>query len=383
MDLESIFQGPPTPYKWNLLGQYLKGRKIYAGKGIDVTDSSGSGYIISAKNKREIRQSQAPPFSVISLRKIPGSDPVEYALTLQEGWVIERDTVVGNDAVLFHEVNVGPDPMSSRPRPEVMVEAGDFVSVHFDTDTEGHVTGTPIIDVGTDKDSNHHQPPSGAGAGAVGSYYVKLLKFDITDGGPVITVYQQSDVEHSRLWTGQNIGGARYIHKEWDGATDTYDFRTLEQFVPTGAGTIPPYGKVIVDPVGDEFDDVNDSIKFSVISEHEEGEIEVNDDGAGTIKIRGNNKSGSLYWEYCEEDDEGNLGETLLTWQDGLITNTNPNVSFKAGCAGLPTGYNGDMLYNLNGDWVVLSNPGPVPAGDDHWELWHDGAAPAWQSVPG
>lgn len=382
MDLESIFQGPPTPYKWNLLGQYLKGRKIYAGQGIDVTDSSGSGYIISAKSKREIRQSQAPPFSVISLRKIPESDPVEYALTLQEGWVIERDTVVGNDAVLFHEVSVGADPMSSRPRPEVMVESGDFVSVHFDTDTEGHVTGTPIIDVGIEKDSDHHQPPSGEGTGAYGSYYVKLLKFDITDGAPVITVYQQSDVEHSRLWTGQNIGGARYIHKQWDGATDTYDFRTLEQFVPTG-GTVPDYGKVIVDPVGAEFDAVNDSIKFSCISEkYEDPQVNVDDDGAGTITIKGNNKSGSLYWEYCEEDDEGNLGETLLTWSDGLITNTNPNASFKAGCAGIPTGYNGDMLYNLNGDWVVLSNPGAVPPGDDHWELWHDGTTPAWQSVP-
>lgn len=384
MDLESIFQGPPTPYKWNLLGQYLKGEKIHPGKGIEIDDSSGSGYLISAKNKRELRQSQPPPFSILSLRKVPSSDPVEYALTLQEGWVIERDTVVGNDAVLFHEVSVGADPMSDRPRPEVMVEDGDFVSVHFDTDTEGHVTGTPIIDVGTEKDSDHHQPPSGEGTGAVGSYYVKLLEFNITDGAPVITVYQQSDVEHSRLWTGQNIGGARYIHKEWDGATDTYDFRTLKQFVPTG-GAVPDYGKIIVDPVGAEFDDANDAIKFSCIAEKDESpQIEVDDDGAGTITIKGNNKSGSLVWEYCEEES-GETQETLLTWEDGLITNTNPNASFKAGCSdGLPSGLSGEILVHDGTDWVTLAKPDVADINNgtyEYYQLEHDGVAVSWGGV--
>ena len=135
------------------------------------------------------------------------------------------------------------------------------------------------------------------------------------------------------MWTGRNVGGARYIHKEWSGADDTYDFRTLEQFIPTGINA-PPYGKVIVDEVGDEHDAVNDSIKFSVISEDLEGEIEVNDDGAGTITVRGNRKSGSLYWEYCEEDEYGSAGKTLLTWEDGLITNVDPLPVIKAGCKG-------------------------------------------------
>ena len=381
MDLEKIFQGPPTPAKWRMLGDYLKGRKLYAGEGIKITDSSSSGYLIEAKKKREIRQSQPPPFSVLSLRRIPESDPVQYAAQLQEGWVITRDTVTGNDAVSFDEVFIGGQPMSTRPRPEITLTNGDFVMCNFTTNADGYVTGFPTIEVGADTPSVHHEPASGEGSGYAGDYWVKLFKFDINAGAPTITVYQQSDIEHQRLWTGRNVGGARYIHKEWSGADDTYDFRTLEQFIPTG-GTVPDYGKVIVDAVGDEFLDANDAIKFSCISERDESpQINVDDDGAGTITIKGNNKSGSLYWEYCEEES-GSAGETLLTWEDGLITNVNPNPSFKAGCAGLPSGYNGDMLYNLNGNWVVLSNPGAVPAGDDHWELWHDGTSPAWQSVP-
>lgn len=380
-DLYSIFQGGYTANKWRLLGEYLKGREISAGEGIRLDDSSSSGTIISAPPKREVRQSQAPPFSVLSLRKVPDSDPVQYAAQLQEGWVIDRDTQQGSDAVVFYEVNLDGVPMSTRPRREILLENEDFVMVNYATDVNGHPSNTPTITKGVERNSDHHQPPSGESAGSAGNYFVKLFKFTIIGGAPTVTVYQQSDIEHSRLWSGRNVGGARNVHKERDGSDDKYDFRTLEQFIPTGENA-PPYGKVIVDEVGDENDAVNDSIKFSVISEDLEGEIEVNDDGAGTITVRGNRKSGSLYWEYCEEDEYGSAGKTLLTWEDGLITNVDPLPVIKAGCKGLPTGYNGDMLYNLNGNWVVLSNPGAVPAGDDHWELWHDGTSPAWQSVP-
>lgn len=377
MDLYTIFQGGYTENKWRLLGEYLKGREITAGEGIRIDDSSSSGTLISAPAKREIKQSQPPPFSIRSLRAVPESDPPQYAAELQEGWVIERDTLQGNDGVVFHEVNINAVPMSTRPREEITLEDGDFVMVNFDTDSEGHVTGDPTIIVGSEQTSNHHQPPSGEGAGYGGSYYVKILKFDINEGAPVFTVYQQSDIEHPRLWTGQNVGGARYIHKEWDGTTDTYDFRTLKQIEPSGR----TFGKVIVDAQGAEFDDVNDSIKFSAIAERlSSPQINVDDDGAGTITIEGNNNSGSLVWEYCEENESGETQETILTWDDGLITSA--NASFKAGCAGLPNGYEGDILYHNGTDWVVLPNPGGNPNGEFH-VLTHTGINPEWRPSDG
>jgi len=381
-DLYSIFQGGYTANKWRLLGEYLKGREISAGEGIRVDDSSSSGTIISAAPKREVRQSQAPPFSVLSIRKDTEQEG-GYLVSLQEGWVIERETRQTADAIQFHQVDLDGEPMSTRPRREAIMTPGDFAVCYYTTDEEGFVTGTPEISiVATVEDSLHHQPPSGEGSGAGGYYYIKLFKLEADNGGVKIVYYQQSDIEHTRLPTFRNVGGERYIHKEWESDDDRYDFRTLKQFEPTGEGTIPPYGKVIVDAVGEEFDDANDAIKFSAISEHIEGEIEVDDDGAGTITVRGNSKSGSLYWEYCEEDDEGNLGETLLTWSDGLITNTNPNASFKAGCAGLPTGYNGDILYHNGTDWVVLTNPG-INVNGEGWVLAHSGVFPEWLPYDG
>jgi len=69
-----------------------------------------------------------------------------------------------------------------------------------------------------------------------------------------------------------------------------------------------------------------------------------------------------------------------LTWQDGLITSA--NASCKAGCAGLPTGYSGDILYHNGTDWVVLTNPG-VNVNGEGWVLAHSGTFPEWLPYDG
>lgn len=329
MDLQTIFQGPITPEKWRMLGRYLNGQTAQPTTGMgQIMEKSGtSGVSISPKKQRQVKPTQSPPFSVLSCRKVPDSDPVEYALTLQEGWVVQRNTQTGVDGVTEFEPTIDGTTMSTRPRPELTVESGQFVACEYNTDDEGYIYDTPTITAGDEQDSDHHQPPSGAGSGATGFYWIKLFKFEITDGAPVFTYYQQSDIEHSRLWTGRNIGGARYIHKEFDGSADRYDFRTLEQVEPVGR----TFGKVIVDEVnGDEFDDANDSIKFSAICERDTNpQINVNDDGAGAVTVEGNDRDGSLTWTDC--DTVSPTVTTLLEWEDGLVT-TNGISNFTAGC---------------------------------------------------
>lgn len=312
MNLENIFQGQLTPYKWKLLGDYLKGQQIHKGKGIRLENSHTSGVTVSAVPFREVRQSQAPPFSVLSLKPVPDSNPKQFKAELQEGYVVERHTRSTADGVQYHECAIGGTVMSTRPRPEVTLEHGDYVQVYYETDEEGFVTSVPAIQVGAQSDSIHHQPPSGESAGSLGYYYLDLFKFEIDAGGPVIQYIQQSDIEHSRLWSGRNVGGARYIHKQWDGPDDRYDFRTLKQFEPTGR----TYGKVIVDPVGPEIDDVNDAIKFSAIAERATNpQVNVSDDGAGIVTVEGNGVNGSLRFEDCIGTERA-----TINWVDGLIT---------------------------------------------------------------
>jgi hypothetical protein len=329
MDLETIFQGKMNEHKWNMLGDYLKGTKMRAGEGVKLTSSSTNGVLVSTTTQKPAKTPQAPPFSVLSVTPVPESDPAEYKVRMQEGWVIERHTTSGDDGVEFHEVNVDGSAMSTKPRPELTMEDGDFALCYYTTDDDGYITSVPEIQADAEQDTDHHQPASGAGSGSSGYYYVKLFQLNIVNGSSKITVHQQSDIEHSRIWNGRNIGSARYIHKEWNGTNDSYDFRTLEQHIPTSG---VDYGKVIVDPVGAEFDAVNDSIKFSAIAERTTypSQVQVTDDGAGTITVEGNGNDGTLTWEDCD----GN-SVTLLQWVDGLITSASSTII--AGCDGTGT----------------------------------------------
>ena len=333
MDLYDIFQGGITENKWRLLGEYLKSQEITPGKGIKVDKSLSSGTIISAKQPREQSQSQAPPFSVLRLRELTSGG---YAAELQEGWVIERHTGENDDGVEFHPPQLGGADMSVRPRNEITIQQNQFVYVRFTTDNEGYIQNQPQIVVdSTDQTSQHHQPPSGDNTGTYGDYYIKLFKLTIVDNGPEIVYYQQSDVEHDRLETFLNVGSARNLHKKWNGTNQRYEFRTLKQFLP--ASSTPEYGKIIVDADGAESQAVNDSIKFSVIAERATSpQINVDDDGAGVITVKGNNNDATINFLDCS----GGTPAHTLTFVDGLLTSpNNESVDIQLGeCNGSGSG---------------------------------------------
>ena len=383
MDLEKIFEGELTKVKWKMLGDYLKGRKLNAGSGtgITVSDSHSSGYTIGKIPERKIKPTQAPPFSVLSLRKIPNTTPSQYAATLQEGYVMLRLSDTDVDAV--QEIpTIGGQAMTARPRPEITLTDGDFVACSYATTSDGIVDGTPVVSVSQSEiDSVCHVPASGAGSGSSGNEWIKLFQFNLVDGAPVITVFNQSDIEPQRLWKGRNVGGARYIHKERDGENDTYDFRTLNQVdVPA----LRNGAKIIQDFVnGDEFDDANDEIDFACLVEKlEDPQVEVNDLGSGVVEIKRNDKNGTLNWQNCE----GSTSE-LLAWSDGLITTSAPGAgnTIVAGCGGdsLPSGSLGDMLYHNGTDWVVLPRPAQASSMESHVLFCQGGTdtVPEWGEV--
>lgn len=208
IDLETIFQGKMTPHKWNQLGEYLKGQTITAGKGLRMTSSTSSGMVIDEVKKKRFRRQRADPFSVLSCRPVPDSTPQTYKVQLQEGWIISRATKQNVDSLIYDEPEIGGVAMSADPSPELTMEDGEFALVQYDTDEEGFILGTPAIIVGSEQASDHHQPPSGEYVGAGGYYYVKLFQLNVVAGKPEIDYYQQTDIEHSRLWTGRNVGGA-------------------------------------------------------------------------------------------------------------------------------------------------------------------------------
>lgn len=333
MNLFDIFQGRLTDTKWKKLGEYLKGREIQAGRGIVIENSSINGTVISTEKPREIPRSQAPPFSVVGIRK-DGSD---WKLQLQEGWVIQRVTTATGDAVEFKEVQIGGSAMSTRERPEITVTHNDFVFVSYTTTDDGLINNTPTIQVGTNPTSTHHQPqPSTSCASSGdGSYQIKLFQFVIDDGGPKIIYYQQSDIEHSRLPTIENVGGHRFLHPKRDGANDHYALKTLEQVEVSGAD----YGKVIVPVVSDECSE--ETIKFSAIAERpttDAPQIQVVDDGVGKITITGNSVDRVIKFFNCEDYEVGKLefkdGLLLGATQTDVDTSSYPETAITVGSCG-------------------------------------------------
>lgn len=334
MDLNDIFQGRLTDQKWKRLGEYLKGRQIHAGRGITIQDSSSSGTIISAEQVEQIPPTQAPPFSVLAIRRVPESDPAEYKIQMQEGWVIERDTLGGSgtDAIDFHEVSIGAQLMSVRPRAEITVEENNWVYLHYKTDDKGYVKQGETVTVGgvtynlpavipysSTQLSVHHQPPSGdCGTSIEGSYFIKLFQFVLEDNGPRIVVYQQSDVEHSKLPNFENVGGERFIHSQRNGASDQYEFKTLEQIEPVGR----TFGKVIVPVPSGESECDLETIKFSAIAERSsDPQIRVNDSGDGVITVQGNSYDVNIGFLKCD----GTYASTL-TFKDGLLVSASSST---------------------------------------------------------
>jgi hypothetical protein len=365
MDLETIFQGKMTSYKWTLLGEYLKGSKVQPGAGLNFQSSTSSGTVISSIKQRDRKPSSPPAFAPLSLRKIVDSS--NYLIEIQEGMVIVRATQSDQDALIYHFPKIGGVLMSNQPKPEITITDGDFIMAQYSTDVWGFIVGDVDIIAGAAQTSLHHQPPSGEFGGTEGDYYIKLLEFTIDAGAPKFKLHQQSDIEHSRLWTGRNVGSARNVHKEWNGLADKYDFRTLEQVdVPaTRAG-----GKVIVDLAGDENLAANDAIKFSCIAGIVEPQVTVSDDGAGVITVRGNSNNQRFDFEDHNGDALG-----FIQWVDGLVTSGTDTITIPQG---LPAGDYGDILYHNGTDWVVLLNPGAPVNTDAFQVLVHDGTAPSW-----
>lgn len=337
MDLYDIFQGRWTDQKWKRLGEYLKGREIHAGRGITIEDSSSSGTIISAEQVRQFPPTQAPPFSVLSIRRVPDSEPAEYKIEIQEGWVIDRNTTSGSDAIDFHEVSIGAQLMSVRPRAEITVKENDIVYLHYKTDDKGYIkvgetvtTGTApntvtsnlpaIIPYAAEQTSTHHQPPSGdCGTSVEGIYFIKLFKFVLEDNGPKIVVYQQSDVEHSKLPNFENIGGERFIHSQRNGGNDQYEFKTLEQIEPSDSRG---FGKTIVPVPAGESECDSETIKFSAICERPyvgglAAQIQVEDDNQGIVTVKGNGVNTIIYFQDCNSNNVASL-----EFIDGLLSSS-------------------------------------------------------------
>ena len=289
---------PVLASDWNLLLEAISARTPRPGFGLKLSETSG-GFSYSSPPPI-IRQKGQSPFSVIVIEK---SDSSYYLVTMQQGWVIERNPPVeSHPAVILHMPQYGGTPLDSIPRPRLQLGVNDTAWCRYKCGPTGLINYPPeIVVTSDDQPGTHYYPTDPEGSGGDGDYYVKLFKLVIDGDAPAIYVYQQSDIEHyGVLWTGENVGYGQEIFKEHKESVNIYKFRRLD-------------GRSYY--VADS-PDAGTSEQIRTVKDNE------------TIRVIGNGKTGSRTWRDCDDNEV-----FKIEWNDGLVTSTG-HLYMSCGCDG-------------------------------------------------
>jgi hypothetical protein len=287
-----------------------------------------------------LAKGQIPPFSPV--KKV--LDEGVFTVTLTPGLLVERYPVAAAEAVITHMPVVVDGatkyPLDGVPAPELSVTAGNYVVLVYQTDDHGAVRPAdeegvivcPRIEVVSDLDGGTHYQPCDPGQeeGTEGYYQVPLFRLSVDgEDHTVVTLYQQSDVEHTpELWTGVNLGSGNEVYKERNETADTYQFRTIT----------------------------------------DAGEINISTTVSDEIEVRGNSTDGSLGWR---DDGETDV-DGSISWSDGLNTDAGgtidlPVVEAAEGSHITVTRNPGTRTYVV-GDTM----PGPNTSGLDYDIILYD-----------
>ena len=254
------------------------------------------------------------PFDVL-LEAVPDTDPVEYQVLVQDGWVNERipgvnDPVTNATAVHKpHNILWGADGASESPvkaatdRREFPITIDQQVSILVYVNAEGGIElpsgntdpgPTSIVVETEDEKSIHYVPPRpvDSDVGIAGEYHYKLA------------VLRDADATHSAPWLEIFLAGSHLDHFR--------DLPILDNSAAAAANIGRPFFKYKKD--------INTYLFRSLdatAGQLEIEEIDTADDGA--INIRGNSFDGEI-----EISVDGGSAQSLATVVDGLITEVNP-----------------------------------------------------------
>jgi len=156
-----------------------------------------------------------------------------------------------------------------------------------------------------------------------------LVKFELVDGGPVLTWYHAGNhidhyaerPMHKTYTLAEGItGDRREVLDSYDPSDDTYWYRYLLQLVGTGGAYAA--GKPIIKPLGVGVDpDEFHRIEFRMVSERETfAQIKVKGEPtADALTVEGNDVWHNVVFQECNLDPEGEpVVKGVIAIRDGL-----------------------------------------------------------------
>jgi len=186
--------------------------------------------------ENQARQSFTSPYCPLTphfLREESGQWKVRW----RPGYVYELypDTS-GTGPVTEYEIFIGATALSATTAPDLEIDLGDFIYLHWETDPQGAIQelsagiSAEIVALGSEQDSTFSVLPDGTGSGGTdGSYYLLLGEVETVAG---LASISKAGWRGNFWWKAgynalENVGTGEKIYKEYDIAGDNKQLRSL------------------------------------------------------------------------------------------------------------------------------------------------------------
>ena len=142
----------------------------------------------------------------------------------------------GTGPVIEHEIYIGATALSASTAPDLDIDLGDFIYLHFETDGQGQIQeisagiSAEIVALGSAQDSTFNVLPDGDGSDTTdGDYYVLLGQVETVDGlASISKAGWRGNFWWKAGWNAlENVGTGEKIYKDYYVPTDKKRLRTL------------------------------------------------------------------------------------------------------------------------------------------------------------
>ena len=161
----------------------------------------------------------------------------QWKVRWRPGYVYELypDTS-GTGPVTEYEIFIGATALSASTAPDLEIDLGDFIYLHWETDPQGAIQelsagiSAEIVALGSEQDSTYAVLPDGTGSGGTdGSYYLLLGEVETVAGlASISKAGWRGNFWWKAGWNAlENVGTGEKIYKEYDIAGDNKQLRSL------------------------------------------------------------------------------------------------------------------------------------------------------------
>ena len=186
--------------------------------------------------ENQARQSFTSPYCPLTPHFLR-EESSQWKVRWRPGYVYELypDTS-GTGPVTEYEIFIGATALSASTAPDLEIDLGDFIYLHWETDPHGAIQelsagiSAEIVALGSEQDSTFAVLPDGTGSGGTdGSYYLLLGEVETVAG---LASISKAGWRGNFWWKAgydalENVGTGEKIYKEYDIAGDNKQLRSL------------------------------------------------------------------------------------------------------------------------------------------------------------